>query len=175
MPEDRPNSPDLPDIRTEAGFEAFLRQTQSQIRRFLIGRGLLPKDAEDLAQEAYLTLWKRRNEVRNPRTFLPGIVKTLAQAYHRKTLRLELLPMDESVLGISIPETTAPETTVPLFLREGLDKLPPRQRKVLELVWLQNHTRPQAANMLGITPSTLRSHEQQALRALKKLPRTRHS
>lgn len=169
MPEDRPNPPDLPDIRTEAGFEAFLRQTQNQIRRFLTGRGLLPKDAEDLAQEAYLALWKRRHEVRNPRTFLLGIAKTLAQAHYRKAFRLDLVPLDESVQGITIPETAAPETAVPPFFRQGLDKLPPRQREVLELVWLQNHTRPQAATMLGITPSTLRSHEQQAFRALKKM------
>ena len=70
MPQEPDNSPLHQDVRTEAGFARFVRETQARLRAFLRSKGLRPPDADDLAQEAYLTLWKRRADARNP-PFLP--------------------------------------------------------------------------------------------------------
>jgi RNA polymerase sigma factor (sigma-70 family) len=48
-----------------------------------------------------------------------------------------------------------------------LDRLPPRQREVIELVWLEHCSRPDAARQLGITEGALRIREKRALDILK--------
>lgn len=174
MPERNDNPAVPPDIRTEAGFEHFVRETQNGLLHFILRKGIPVPEAEDLAQEAYLTLWKRRADARNPRAFLLGIANTLVCAHHRWSIRLDLVDLEgESLEAVSPsgPDTAEPpaEPAIVELIRNGLGTLSQRQRQVLELVWLQNHPRPEAAAMLGISPNSLRVHEKRALDALRRM------
>jgi len=173
------NSTPLHDIQTEPGFERFVRDTQARLRGFVRSKGLSPQDADDLAQEAYLTLWKRRADAADPKAFLLGIASTLVRAHYRKSVRLDFVSLDQQFRDSPLVEPASPqEVTVRLptssLIREGLAGLTRRQREVIELVWLQGTPRPDAAASIGISPSTLRTHEQQALQRILNAAKTRH-
>ncbi len=171
MPE-RDDNPIIPrDLRTEAGFEHFVRETQNDLLHFILRKGIPVTEAEDLAQESYLTLWKRRADARNPRAFLLGIANTLVCAHRRAVCNLNFVELSDHTPELPQSEPTAGQPDA-VTLRDrlssaGLGKLTRALRDVLELVWLKGYTRPEAAAALGITQSALRVREKRALDALR--------
>lgn len=69
----------------------------------------------------------------------------------------------------SSSSTTTPESD--LFLRSevvaALDRLPPRQRQVVVLRYLDDLDNAEVSERLGIAPSSVRTHTQRALKALR--------
>jgi DNA-directed RNA polymerase specialized sigma24 family protein len=143
------------DLSTGQGFERFVLACQTRVFRFLGGKGVNTHDAEDLCQDAILTLWQNRQKPRNPQTFVIGI----AMAYHRKrvllrTVSLEDVPAEVHAVAAAEPPAVddPPAGPTPSTTRVALlDKLTPRLREVIELVQLQGVSRRDAARQLGIT------------------------
>ena len=121
--------------------------------------------AEDVVQEAFISLWRsgarydrRRGSVRN---WVLGAVHNRAiDAFRRGLVRESRNVSDE---GIADRLPASEQTDVEVARREGardvrlaLDQLPPEQRQVIELAYFGGFSHMQLAQMLDLPPGTVK-------------------
>lgn len=163
-------------------FAGFVREQELRLLAFFVRRNVPPDEAEDLCQEAFLTFWKNREraEAGKEGAFLFGIARNLLQAHFRKNgnrpvavdpARIDLHRGDVSIpdpLDIRGNRTPVEDSDRRNGrIRKALSVLPLRQREVMELVWLEGLSRKEAAGRIGVSESTLRTHEERALARLR--------
>ncbi|MEU8173392.1 SigE family RNA polymerase sigma factor [Microbispora hainanensis] len=120
-----------------------------------------PHDAADLVQEAMVRLrdsWPRVQHKHNPESYVRTTITRLHISVWRRRRR-------EHLAG-EVPEQPQPVVEPSLDLWDELAKLPKRQRAVLVLRYYEDRSDAEIAEILGISPGTVRS---QASRALGKL------
>jgi RNA polymerase sigma-70 factor, ECF subfamily len=121
--------------------------------------------AEDVVQEAFMSLWRsgarydrRRGSVRN---WVLGVVHNRAiDAFRRGLVRESRNVSDE---GIADRLPASEQTDVEVARREeardvrlALDELPPEQRQVIELAYFGGFTHGQIAEMLDLPAGTVK-------------------
>jgi RNA polymerase sigma-70 factor, ECF subfamily len=121
--------------------------------------------AEDVVQEAFMSLWRsgarydrRRGSVRN---WVLGVVHNRAiDAFRRGLVRESRNVSDE---GIADRLPASEQTDVEVGRREearevrlALDELPPEQRQVIELAYFGGFTHMQIAEMLDLPAGTVK-------------------
>ncbi|MFK4035493.1 SigE family RNA polymerase sigma factor [Nonomuraea wenchangensis] len=144
--------PELADFVAERGHALF------RYAYMLTGN---PHDAADLVQEALIRLrnsWPRVRHKHNPESYVKTAITRLHISVWRRRRREHLV--------WEVPEQPQSEAESPLDLWDELAKLPKRQRAVLVLRYYEDRSDVEIAEMLGISPGTVRS---QASRALDKL------
>ena len=151
-----------------------------ELREFISARGaalsraayLLTGDhqaAEDLVQETYVVLvrrWQKSGTV-DPEAYVRRILYSRFVDGWRRQRRLSVLPWATPPDVADDDEVGA--VTDRLTLHDALDRLPPRQRAVLVLRFYEDLTEVQAAAVLGISPSTVKSQSRVALQRLRAL------
>jgi RNA polymerase sigma-70 factor (sigma-E family) len=143
--------PELADFVTQRGHALF------RYAYMLTGN---PHDAADLVQEAVVRLrgsWSRVRRKHNPESYVKTTITRLHISVWRRRRREHLV--------WEVPEQAHAEAES-LDLWDELTKLPKRQRAVLVLRYYEDRSDAEIAEMLGISPGTVRS---QASRALDKL------
>jgi RNA polymerase sigma-70 factor (sigma-E family) len=129
-----------------------------------------PETAEDVVQEAYISLYRHWPRVRDPGAAL-GYLRTatlnLSRTRIRRRIRERLFTMDE-------PQPVAPADTGALgrdateTVMRALAQLPRRQREVVVLRYYEDLSEAQIATALGITPGSVKQHASRALAALSR-------
>jgi RNA polymerase sigma factor (sigma-70 family) len=144
-----------------AAFADICRAMTPYLRRFLLSCGASVDDVPDLLQGTLLRFWQRREtvEVGKERAFLHAVALHVLQNHRRKAhIRKALHSANqETVSASSHAETTCVEQADHQILQgerrkalgELLDYLPPRQRDVLRLLYLEGQSRKQIAANLG--------------------------
>lgn len=125
--------------------------------------------AEDLMQQAYLELLSgnARFEGRSSlKTFVFSVVQNLARGrYRRIASRLRLA---EKVGRNDIePVVEASDNDGHQRVWQAVQRLPDRQRDVIELVFCRDMTIEDAATVMGVTTGTGRVHYERAKKALR--------
>ena len=125
--------------------------------------------AEDLVQQAYVELLtgKAKFEGRSSlKTFVFSVVQNLARSrYRRVASRMRLVQevkhntFDDAVVAEATSEHPQIWQTV--------QKLPQRQRDVIELVFCRDMTIADASRVMGVTTGTGRVHYDRAKKALR--------
>ena len=123
------------------------------------------EEAEEVLQASYLKLLegKARFEGRaNFRSFLFGVIRKTASEHRRRGLLHRNL-LERWYRGSTPANTTTPEEQTrhqleSEQLRQALAGLSPRQRDLLHLVFYQELTVDQAAEVLGISVGSARQH-----------------
>lgn len=144
--------PELADFVTQRGHALF------RYAYMLTGN---PHDAADLVQEAVVRLrgsWSRVRRKHNPESYVKTTITRLHISVWRRRRREHL--------AWEVPEQSQPAAEPSLDLWDELAKLPKRQRAVLVLRYYEDRSDAEIADILGISPGTVRS---QASRALGKL------
>ncbi|MET7618116.1 SigE family RNA polymerase sigma factor [Streptomyces sp. NPDC005408] len=127
-------------------------------------------DAEDLVQaalaKAYVK-WERIQRTEDPDAYVWRIM------INANVDRLRRMRAREWLTN-RFPETAAPDRTDGLAQRsaiaEALDRLPAKQRAVIVLRYLEDHSETEVARLLGTRVGTVRSHTARALRKLRAEP-----
>lgn len=120
--------------------------------------------AEELAQEAFMRLWRRWRWIRDP---------DAAPAYlHRTVVNLGNSAVRRRVLERRVAASRGGQSVeagpeAGLELRQAIAALPPRRRACVVLRYLGGMTEAQTAEVLGITPGTVKSQTHKALRQLR--------
>jgi RNA polymerase sigma-70 factor (sigma-E family) len=152
--------------RQAEGFAEFVAGSLPALLRFghvLTGS---PQEAEDLVQEALAKSLRRWRWVRadNPVAYTRRVmINTHLTRWRRWGARVRLGDVPESATddaGLQRGEDWD-------ALRRALARLPPRQRAVLVLRYLEDLPDTTIAALLGCSPGTVRSHAARGLAALR--------
>ena len=136
----------------------LIRRHGPGLRRFLAGALVVPHDAEDLAQEAFLRVWRAAArydpDKAAPATWIYRIALRLAIDRNRRTGFRRFLGLDAA----PEPEDDHPGTEADLAARQelaltrrALADLPDRQRRALLLRAVSGMTNADIAATLGIS------------------------
>lgn len=187
MPSDTPSQPPqgVPRItgeaelvaRTLAGeraaFGVLVERYAPQARR--VARAVLgdPDEADDAAQDGFLSALVKLGQYDTRRPFGPWLMRIVANAAtdrrrRRQVRRVE--PLDAGLVGGGPrPDTEAVRSELGERLRAALAELPARRRTAVVLFDVEGYSHAEIAGMLGIPEGTVRSevfHARRRLRAL---------
>jgi RNA polymerase sigma-70 factor (ECF subfamily) len=151
-------------------YRELVRRYGRKLHHYAIRLTHDPAEAEDIVQETFLRLWLRASEY-TPRarvtTWLHRIAHNLAIDRLRARGRWQALE-DDDVAPISAPQARLIDDR---RRAENLDlalaELPERQRAALVLVYLQELSGKEAAEVLQVSEEALESLLARARRALK--------
>lgn len=125
--------------------------------------------AEDIAQEAFIHLWEKRQEyesIPDLRTFLYVSVRNLCFNYLRDKKRtVDCNTIDLADWNISFQEQLIQEETYRL-ISKAITALPLQSSKIMHLA-LEGKQNKEIAEILGISVSTVKTLKYNALKALK--------
>ncbi|MEV4535728.1 SigE family RNA polymerase sigma factor [Asanoa sp. NPDC049518] len=127
--------------------------------------------AEDLVQEALARThraWSRLHELGNAEAYARRVMYHQQVSVWRRRRTAEVLSGD-------LPEPIdqrghdAESITRRMTVEQALRSLSPRQRAVVVLRYFEDHTEVEAAEMLGVSVSTVKTQTARALEQLRKL------
>jgi RNA polymerase sigma factor (sigma-70 family) len=139
-------------------FERLVLKHQNGIRAFL--RRISGPDADDLAQETFLTAWKKLHQWRGQGSFkswLYSIAWRTALSARRATQRRETRDHTWHMETDSLPDVQA-GTDARLDLDRVLAALPEDQRAVLAMCYGAGMSHGEAAAALSLPLGTVKSH-----------------
>lgn len=156
-----------PDAR--ARMRAALRETGADLLRYFERRTQSKDDAADLLGETMLQAWRRVDKlpesIEAQRMWLFTVAAhTLANHRRSSKRRLALTERLRHELGQTAIVT---DSAASLEIRDAVLRLHRAQRELVMLIHWDGFTTVQAAELLGINPSTARSRYAAAREALK--------
>lgn len=160
----------------EAAFRLLVERWYARIHRWAAGVLGDADDADDVTQDVLVRLHVRLDRFREESAFstwLFQITRNAARdAYRRRRRRLRartrLRGMAEAHDVAPDPATALEERDAAGAARAALAGLPDRQREVFDLVDLQGYAPHEAADLLGLSPGTVRTHLFRARAAVRR-------
>lgn len=149
----------------EAEFDAFvLARSQALIRSayLLVQDGGL---AEDLVQTALTKAWFAWRRIEDPEAYVRRIMVTTATSWWRRRWIRET-PAEQPVADAPAPSDIE-DVAQGQDLWNALARLPRRQRAVVVLRYVEDHTEAETADMLGCSVGTVKSQCSKALAKLR--------
>jgi RNA polymerase sigma-70 factor (ECF subfamily) len=163
-------------VALHADREAFSRLFQlfaPRVKSYLMGLGTTPAAAEELTQEALLSVWRKASFFDRSRAGAATWIFTIA-----RNLRIDAARKERSALAYSIDlsdEPDAPEQPDSLVsgaerdlkVREALKSLTPEQVTVVRMSFFQEKPHSEIASDLGIPLGTVKSRVRLAMNRLR--------
>jgi len=153
-----------------AAFETFFRRHHAALLRYLTRRGCPDDVAEDIIQNAFVYIWRRRDEI-NPNKSLRGYLFTIGYSrmlnHSRDTAKFDYDVELDGQRSPSAPDAAAEHQLLQEHLHAAIDALPERRRAVFELCFMEDLTYREAADALGITRKTVENHMRLALKDVR--------
>lgn len=157
------------DVSLEATrFRQIYEVEYRSVRRYVGRLSDLAADADDIAQEAFISLWRELNrgtEIASPRAWLFRAASNLVISRHRWWTRRPATESADGSAALGLPDRTNPEreSEYRQLVRRALQALPPPMRQGLLLAHA-GLTGREIAEVLGVKPSyvgtlILRAHE----------------
>ncbi|MCP2338231.1 SigE family RNA polymerase sigma factor [Actinomadura rupiterrae] len=130
-------------------------------------------DPEDVAQDAFVRLHRRRRLLRDPNAALAYLRSSVCNASRSRLRHLRMARRRHAQLADAptvsgTPETAAVDHEDVAELLRAVDALPHRQREVLVLRYWLELTERETADALGIAVGTVKAHASRAIAALGK-------
>jgi RNA polymerase sigma factor (sigma-70 family) len=144
--------------RPPQGFEDFYETNFSTVARAVRLTVNGPDEAADIAQEAFVRTWAHWGRIgrrEKPVLFTLRVARNLATSRVRQLIRYRRAIARLHTAGDRPPDVSP---GVGMEVREALAELPHRQRWAVVLCDLVGLSSPEAARIVGISPSTLRVH-----------------
>jgi RNA polymerase sigma-70 factor (ECF subfamily) len=155
-------------------FGLFYRTTIAPLRRFLARMVRNPKDAEDLAHDAYQRVYTAmdRQRVEEPQAYLYTTARRLALKQIKRRQTGPVHDTDGKVVELAASEAPGVERLVMARqewarVEAAITELPPGCRSVLELSHRDGLTHAEIGARLGIAISTVEKQHARALRLLR--------
>jgi RNA polymerase sigma-70 factor (sigma-E family) len=123
--------------------------------------------AEQLAQEAYLRLWRRWRWISDPHAAPMYLQRTVVNL-SRETIRRKVI--ERRALRINGADRAAPPDPDPaavVELRRAVAALPARKRECVVLRFLLGLSEAETAGLLGVSVGTVKSQTHKGLRLLR--------
>jgi RNA polymerase sigma-70 factor (ECF subfamily) len=156
-----------------AAFDILVRRHLPRAR--LVARRLMqdPDDADDLVQEAFLRALERIATFDVSRAFEPWFTRLLINLgldlRRKQSVRRTESHDPEAIAGGTRPDRETERSELRRSLSQALEKLPDRQRMIVNLFEIDGHSTEEIADMLKVSQVTIRWHLHQARRTLREL------
>jgi RNA polymerase sigma-70 factor (ECF subfamily) len=156
-----------------AAFGVLVERYAPQARR--VARAVLgdPDEADDAAQDGFLSALVKLGQYDARRPFGPWLMRIVANAATDRRRRRQVRKVEQLDPGLvgggPRPDTEAVRSELGERLRAALADLPPRRRTAVVLFDVEGYSHAEIAEMLGIPEGTVRSevfHARRRLRAL---------
>jgi RNA polymerase sigma-70 factor (ECF subfamily) len=156
-----------PAERTEAWtrFDAFFQEEHVRLYQALYFISGDRHDAEELMQDAFLKLWERRNDLDRIDDPTGYLFRVALNGFRMRRRRAGIAM--RRVMPAVEPRDSFVEAEARADIQSLLRRLTPRQRAALLLVDLLGYPSEQAARILGVRASTVRSLAAQGRQALR--------
>ena len=161
-----------PEQSREQSFARLYAQTHADVLRF-VQRRAAPGQVEDIVSEAFLTTWRRFDDVptrlEDARAWLFGTARNCLLNSRRGHTRRE-------ALGVHVADITQRESETDeadavsrrVDLAAAWKRLRPAEQEVLSLAVWEDLTSPQAGRVLGISSTAYRLRLHRARHALRR-------
>ena len=155
----------------EAEFTAFVVERGTALVRVAYALTGDQQSAEDLVQAALAKAFARWSRISgDPEPYVRRILyNDRVSVWRRRGRGRELLMAEMPETGRGHQHRHDHDTTLRLALRQALLSLPPRQRAVLVLRFLEDRSVEETAEVLGCRPGTVASQSARALAKLRDL------
>ncbi|MEM9195370.1 MAG: RNA polymerase sigma factor [Myxococcota bacterium] len=158
-----------------SAFDTLFVRYREPLRRYFRAQGATQDAAKDLTQQTFLHLHRARNDFRSDhalRPWLYAIAKNvLRHELRRRRRKPEALVPDEALDRADPAEMLGSSR---LDVARLLAQLPPPQRDVLILYWIQGLSFAEVGTTLGIRETAARVRAHRAYAALRKLLENEH-
>lgn len=158
----------LEDPELRESLDVLLKGVRSRLEWVLRSFEVPPEDAEDILQEAQLTLLYKWDTIRSPESWLVGTVKKKCVMYWRKRRASLVQAVDTALLEL-VAEPSAPEQArreLRCDLERVLGRLPARCRSLLRLRYGLGYRPSEVAEHMGYRRSSIRKVTNRCLAAL---------
>ena len=129
-----------------------------------------PQAAEDLTQEAFVQVWRRRARLRSPDEldgYLLQAARNLARNYVRRRQETSVVLSDHARLAVPLDEGSEAGVARAEVVSAALAQLPPKQREVVLLRVYDGLPFGELADRLGIPLGTAQSRFRLALQRMR--------
>ncbi len=159
----------------ESAFESLIAKHYSSLLHYVIGRVNSADDAEDILQEIFVRLWRRREEIQlhsEFRAYLFTAARNQLLNHQRSERRKQFVQHTIAQTSMfEIPEdiisSEVDQTALVQSLQIAIAALPDRAREVWELHRNHNLTYPEIAATLGLSINTVKSHMARAMAGIR--------
>ena len=154
-------------------FGVLVERYAAQARR--VARAVLgdPDDADDAAQDGFLSALVKLAQYDTRRPFGPWLMRIVANAATDRRRRSNVRraePLDPSLVGGGPrPDAAAVRSELGDRLNAALAELPPRRRTAVVLFDVEGYSHAEIAGILGVPEGTVRSEVFHARRRLRTL------
>jgi len=146
-----------------ATFEGFFFEHRDRLFAVLCVIAGNRHDAEELAQDAFVTMWERWDRVASLDDPVAYLYRIAINAFRKRVRRIELA---KRITPMSAERSTpGPEDAV--LLDDALQQLTSRQRAALVLTEMLGYTADEAAKLLNVKSSTIGALKYQGRAALR--------
>lgn len=157
-----------------AAFARLYGYFAPRLKSYFIRLGTADAQAEDLAQEAMLTLWRKAALFDPAKAEAATWVFTIARNLRVDQLRRDRPEADPAVLDTLEDDTPAADARLAESQRErsvraALAALPPDQAEVMRLSFFEDHPHADIAGRLGIPLGTVKSRLRLAMTKVRSL------
>jgi len=154
-----------------ATFEAFYRRERAALVALAhaLCRGSEPSNAEDIVQDAFVRAYERWSTIaryERPELWLRRVAINLAMSRYRR-LRVQARH-NASLAAAGMVELGVSDGAAALFV--ALQRLPRRQAQVLALRYVDEMPTSDIAEVLSMTPGTVRTHLRRGQDGLRRDP-----
>lgn len=157
-------------------FDTMFRALYGSLCTFAFGYVRSREDAEDVVQDVFAAVWRRRSEWRpegDLKAYMFGAVRNRSlrrsEQMAAQSKRGTVLPFDLASVNAgssAAPDRQAESEDVERNVRDAIAALPERSREVVRLRWQHEMTYSEIASVMGIS---VKGVENQLARATKKL------
>ena len=164
---------DIAATRSRERFALLFARFAPRVKGYLMKLGCQPEQAEELAQETLLTVWRRADTFDSDRASAATWIFTIARNLRIDAVRRERHPDDLEHQPALKPEDDPPPDAVLVALqrlnrvREALGDLPAEQVEVVRLSFFEDKPHSEISGDLGLPLGTVKSRLRLAMARLR--------
>jgi RNA polymerase sigma-70 factor (ECF subfamily) len=147
---------------SHAAFEALYQRHSREVWALVYARWMNAEVALDIAQEAFLRLWKQweaGEAIQNPRAWLLRVARNLAEDHAKSAFRRNGTHPPQTMNGVRsqepLPLETLEREETFARLRGVLQQLSPADREILTFRYALDYNADQIAELLAITTTAV--------------------
>jgi len=159
----------------KSAFNTIYQTYSKRILSFAYAYIKIQSDAEEIVQDVFLKVWENREKIDEYLSFESYLFtityNTTISLLRKKVTEKQYIAYLKSIQNTSPGNNTIPEiefTELKEKAHQIIEKLPPRQKQVFNLNREEGLTYTEIATLLNISPNTVESHMERALKTIRK-------